>query len=395
MQRRIEPLLRFARERRVDRKARRQRVTLRLGYVTQPIEVGPRTLGVDMIGGDGGDTAPVADPRIEEIAEVVGEVRWRLDVNVERQDHPGERDCVEIVVAGAGFGVVHRRAVLRQEVLDDHFLDVAVALVACCDRFERLDTVGPVLADADQDSRRVGDLQLAGPLERLESTGRHLVGSAAVGIEIAAQGLEHHSLARGNGAEELEFLGVHRTGVAVGEQARLVEHELRHCGDIVDRGVVAMAVEPVTGDRVAEFRLFPEGEERFMATHLGALTGDREYVVGLEVGRVETSGRLRERAVAALVAAQHGQRDEHLRRVGHHGAERLVAAGSGEREEIVPAEGMKIRHVCPRFRCVDRVPAERRCRWAPRARCRWCTRAGAQVGCRTRRGRVRWGRDHR
>ena len=395
MQRRVEPLLRLAGERRVDREAGRQGVSLCLGYVTQPIEVGPRTLGVDMVGGDGGDTAPVADARIEEIAEVVGEVRWRLDVNVERQDHPGERDCVEIVVAGAGFGVVHRRTGLGQEVLDDHFLDVAVALVACCDRLERIDAVGSVLADTDEDSRRVGDLQFAGPLECLESAGRHLVGRASVGVEITPQGLEHHSLARRDRAKECEFVAVHRTGVAVGEQARLVEHELRHCGDIVDRGVVAMAVEPVPGDRVAEFRLFPEGEERFMATHLGALTGNREYVVGLEVGRVETSGRLRERAVAALVAAQHGQRDEHLRRVSHHRAERLVAAGSGERKEIVPAEGMKIRHVCPRFRCVDRVPAERRCRWAPRARCRWCTRAGAQVGCRTRRGRVRWGRDHR
>ena len=111
-----------------------------------------------MVGGDGGDTTPIADAGIEEISEVVGEVWWRLDVDVERQDHPGERNCVEIVGAGAGFGVVHRRAGLGQEVLDDHFLDVAVALVARCDRLERLAAVSSVLADADEDSRRVGDL---------------------------------------------------------------------------------------------------------------------------------------------------------------------------------------------------------------------------------------------
>ena len=133
-------------------------MSLRLGYLTQPIEIGPGALGVDMVGGDRGDTAPIADAGIEEIAEVVGEVWWRLDVDVERQDHPGERNCVEIVGAGARFGVVHRRAGLGQEVLDDHFLDVAVALVARGDRLERLDAVGSVLADADEDSRRVGDL---------------------------------------------------------------------------------------------------------------------------------------------------------------------------------------------------------------------------------------------
>ena len=41
-----------------------------------------------------------------------------------------------------------------------------------------------------------------------------------------------------------------------------------------------MAVEPVTGDRIAELRLFAEGEERFMATQLGALTGDRKTSSG-------------------------------------------------------------------------------------------------------------------
>ena len=214
-------------------------------------------------------------------------------------------------------------------------------------------------------------------------------------VEIAAQGLEHHSLARRDRAKECELVAIHRTGVAVGEQTRLVENELRHGGDIVDGGVVAMTVEPVTGNRIAELRLFAEGKECLMATQLGALTGDRKNVVGLEVRRVETSGRLREGAVAALVATQHGQRNEHLRRVGHHRAERRIAAGSGQSEEIVPAEGMEIRHGFPRFQCVDRDPAERRCRWGPPARCRWCTRAGARGGCRTRRGRVRWGRDHR
>ena len=77
-------------------------MSLRLGYLTQPIEIGPGALGVDMVGGDRGDTAPIADAGIEEIAEVVGEVWWRLDVDVERQDHPGERNCVEIVGAGQG-----------------------------------------------------------------------------------------------------------------------------------------------------------------------------------------------------------------------------------------------------------------------------------------------------
>jgi hypothetical protein len=46
---------------------------------------------------------------------------------------------------------------LGQEVLDDHFLDVAPAGVALGDGLERFHAVGTVLADADQDAGGKGD----------------------------------------------------------------------------------------------------------------------------------------------------------------------------------------------------------------------------------------------
>ena len=47
----------------------------------------------------------------------------------------------------------HARAGLGAEVLDDDFLDVAVALVHVADREQGLDALGARLADADQDAR--------------------------------------------------------------------------------------------------------------------------------------------------------------------------------------------------------------------------------------------------
>ena len=48
-------------------------------------------------------------------------------------------------------------------------------------------------------------------------------------------------------------------------------------------------------------------------------------VLGLEVGVFEAGRRLRERAVPAFVATEHRERNEHLRRIRHPGAEGLVA----------------------------------------------------------------------
>ncbi len=118
-----------------------------------------------------------------------------------------------------------------------------------------------------------------------------------------------------------------RAGVGVGEQPGLGEDELGHLGDVVDRRVVAAFAEPIAGDLVAVLRPFAQGEERFVAAGAGALTGDAEHVVGVEVELLDAGGRLRERAVAAGVVAQERQGDEHLRaecdpRAGGGGADR-------------------------------------------------------------------------
>ncbi len=68
---------------------------------------GPRPLGVHVVGGDGGDAAPVVDARVEQHAEVVGQVRWGLQVHLGREDEAGERDGLEVLVGRARRGAVH------------------------------------------------------------------------------------------------------------------------------------------------------------------------------------------------------------------------------------------------------------------------------------------------
>jgi hypothetical protein len=62
--------------------------------------------------------------------------------------------------------------------------------------------------------------------------------------------------------------------------------------------------------------LSPSGEQGFLAAEFGPLTGDGHDLVRLQVQAVEPVRDGRERAVAAAVPAQPGERDEDLARVG-------------------------------------------------------------------------------
>ena len=76
----------------------------------------------------------------------------------------------------------------------------------------------------------------------------------------------------------------------------------------------------------ARLRLIAEREQRFLAARRGAPAGDVEHGLARQVGGLAGLRRFGERAVAADVAAQVRQRDEHFARI------RDVAAVSGEAE---------------------------------------------------------------
>ena len=75
---------------------------VRLGDLAQAVERRPGPLGVHVVGGDRRDAAPVVDAGVEQHAEVVGQVRRRLQVDVGRQDQAGQGDGLEVVVGRAG-----------------------------------------------------------------------------------------------------------------------------------------------------------------------------------------------------------------------------------------------------------------------------------------------------
>ena len=110
------------------------------------------------------------------------------------------------------------------------------------------------------------------------------------------------------------------------------------------------AREPVGRVGIPGLRALPEGEQRFVATELGAASGDLEHGLGGEVRRVEAGRRLGERAVTATVAAQHRQRDEDLGRERDARPERGVTAARRLGQEVVEGKMLQrgVQHIAAR-----------------------------------------------
>jgi hypothetical protein len=98
----------------------------------------------------------------------------------------------------------------------------------------------------------------------------------------------------------------------VRQQAGFLEHPLGDVVQVVEGGFEAHGGERFPGGLVAQLRLLAEGEQRFLAAHGGTVAGDLQHLVHGQVGRLQLARHLGERAVVADVAAQVGERNEHL-----------------------------------------------------------------------------------
>ena len=78
----------------MDSETRSKFEALCFGNFTQAVEIWPRPLGVHMVSGNRGDAAPVVDACVEEDAEIIRKIWWRLKVHIRRENDSGESDGI-------------------------------------------------------------------------------------------------------------------------------------------------------------------------------------------------------------------------------------------------------------------------------------------------------------
>ena len=333
---------------RVDGEPLDQVLSRRLGLLAQLLEVGPRRLGIDVVDRHGRDAAPVAQTCGHELAVALGaEVGWGLHAHLRPEEDAGDRERPEEVVEVGFRRVLHLRARLRPEVLDDELLDVAIAIVEVAQRQERLDTLPPRLSDADEDARGERHRQLAGEPDRLDAGRRVLIGGAVVHPALLQQAwreaLQHDPLRDRHLAQGRDVVGGHHARIHVREQSGLFGDERGHLTQVRDRGLVSKCRQLLARDLVAQLGLVPEREQRLRAPRLRARTGGRKDLVGCHVRALSRSRGLREGAVVADVPAELRQRDEDVAGI----RDEVAVAGVTERPRC-GGERVQVRQVSER-----------------------------------------------
>ena len=161
----------------------------------------------------------------------------RLDVHRGAEQDARDRDGPEMFVERRLGMLRHAGAGLGAEILDDDFLHVAVALVQLAQRQQRLDALAPRLADADQDAG--GERHLR-PRRRRAMVASRTAGSLSGEPKCGPPRRDSRSAAvssiRPCDTETARSRTIssarHHAGIEMRQQPGLVEHQLRHGGEI-------------------------------------------------------------------------------------------------------------------------------------------------------------------
>ena len=94
------------------------------------------------------------------------------------------------------------------------------------------------------------------------------------------------------------------------EQAGFFQNEFAHGGKIVERARKTLFAQEFAGFGKDPFGLIAEAEESFLAARLAALFGKHEDFLRRHEVSAGLAGVLAKSAVAAIVTAKGGERDE-------------------------------------------------------------------------------------
>ena len=157
----------------------------------------------------------------------------RLDVHRRPEHDPRDRDGPQMIGNIRLRRIRHARRRLGAEILDDDFLDVAVAPVQIAQRQQRLDPLAPRLADADENAGRERHRRLARRRDRREPDRRRACPANRSVVRPCAASrsearLQHDALRHRDRAQAPDVVEVHHAGIEMRQQPGLLEHQRSH-----------------------------------------------------------------------------------------------------------------------------------------------------------------------
>ena len=119
----------------------------------------------------------------------------------------------------------------------------------------------------------------------------------------------------------------------MGKQSRFPQHELAHRFQILQSRVVPKPAQRCAHLGKGQLRLVAEAEKSFGASQLLARTNDREHLIRSHGVRARIVRISAEDTVAAVIAAEIGERDENFSRISDGlGLEPLFGSNGGSQQ---------------------------------------------------------------
>ena len=256
----------------------------------QRFKTGPWRFGIHKVGGYWRYTPPIIDPRIDKMPELPGaQIRRRLNADFSWQLQPRLCHRPQQLLKRRVVDVCHARTGLGTKVLDDDFLNVAVALVKPSDILQITQALFPRLPNTDQQPCCHGDPQRPRARKRKPTAEGKFVRRTIMGAAFSAQSLcttfQHQAHGRGNRSQSLELRATQRARIHMRQQPRVLNDLLRHRNHVVDRCCEPAVRQPFSGRSISTLWLLAQGQEHFTTTGGSALTDGLQNLLYAEVQR--------------------------------------------------------------------------------------------------------------
>src|SRR5262249_9429141 len=242
--------------------------------------------------------------------------------------------------------ITHGNLWLRSKVLNDHLLNMSVALVQFANRKQRTDSIFKRLSDCNQNPGGEWNLQPDSFLNRLEPERRRLIRSIVVSHtrreQAIAGALQHQPHTWVGTPKSFQVSSSHQPWICVREQSSLVHYALAHLSKIGEGRLVSEPRERVAHFRKHRLGSIAETEQCFLTSQSSAGFGNCKDLIRHHRLRPRLPRISSKRAVPTIVSTEVCKRDEDLLRIGDPLSFQpiaQVASGLKQRSQLVISLG--------------------------------------------------------
>ena len=198
------------------------------------------------------------------------QVGRRLNIHFTTEDEARQGNGLEHFMVRRLWMITHWDIRLGAEILDDNFLDMAVAAMKIANSQKGVDSFLPCFADANQNARRKWNAEFPGLFHRAQAHGWFFIRRIVMGTtgehEPLADIFQHQPHAYIDLSQPPQVSLSHHAGIGVRQKFGFFQDGLASFMKVIERAPMAPLRQKALHFGVNRFRLIAEAEQDFGTT---------------------------------------------------------------------------------------------------------------------------------